>query len=258
VKNMLFAAALIAALIPMASAQDTKAQPPASLGEKILVRGTAPVMAHDWLPAAAPKAPKYCKPCYFYAGDFDPNNANANGLANEEDQIVPDAHIYSPFTVKAAGVSVTGLFVNSLDTEGSIDAKAPWSITKGFKANKEGKVVKKGTAKSTDTPTGRSGFGLSEYTHLVKFAAVQLAAGTYWENVTPVCINGSNCGSARYFESDEEDDPKPLNHVGAKNKLDDSFWTSTSFGVTADPTWGSSGGCGGIGCDMFSAGVLGQ
>lgn len=55
-KNMLFAAALIAALIPMASAQDTKAQP-ASLGEKILVRGTAPVMAHDWLPARLRKLP---------------------------------------------------------------------------------------------------------------------------------------------------------------------------------------------------------
>jgi hypothetical protein len=258
VKNMLFAAALIAALIPMASAQDIKVHQPASLGEKILVRGTAPVMAQDWNPAAEPKAPKYCNPCYFYAGDFDPNNANANGLANEEDLAVPDAHIFSPFVVKAAGVSVTGLFVNSLDAVGAIDAKAPWSISKGFKSGKEGKIVKKGTAKSTDKPTGRSGFGLTEYTHLVKFAAVKLAAGTYWENVTPVCMNGSSCSSARYFESDEESDPKPINHVGPKNKLDNSFWTSTSFGVTALPTWGSSGGCGGIGCDMFSAGVLGK
>ncbi|MGA8489593.1 MAG: hypothetical protein WB711_04170 [Terriglobales bacterium] len=255
-KNLLFAAALIAALIPMASAQDTKSQP-ASLGEKILVRGTAPVMSRDWQPEQAPKAPKYCSPCYFYAGDFDSSNSNANGLANEEDQLVSDAHIYSPFTVAAAGASVTGLFVNSLDAVGAIDASTPWSISTGFKSGKEGKTIHHGKAKSTDKPTGRSGFGLTEYTHLVKFAAISLAKGTYFENVTPVCMKNSSCGSARYFESDEEDTP-PKNHVGAKDKLDDSFWTSTYFGVTADPTWGSSGGCSGIGCDMFSAGVLGK
>ena len=255
-KNMLFAAALIAALIPMASAQDSKSQP-ASLGEKIQVRGTSPVMSHDWQPVQAPKAPSYCKPCYFYAGDFDSTNSNANGLANENDQLVADSHIYSPFKVSTKGVSVTGLFVNSLDTAGVIDPTAPWSISKGVKLGVAGKVVAHGTAKSTDVATGRSGFGLTEYTHLVKFKAHVLKAGTYWENVTPQCIKGS-CSSSRYFESDEEDDPKPLNHVGAKNILDNSFWNSITFGTNYVATWGSTGGCGGIGCDMFSAGVLGK
>ena len=257
-KNMLFAAALIAALIPMASAQDTKSHPAASLGEKIQVRGTATVMSHDWQPAQAPTAPSYCKPCYFYSGDMDPNNANNNGLANEDDQIVSDSHIYSPFKVAAVGAMVSGLFVNSLDTVGAIDSVTPWSISKGVKLGVAGKVVAHGTAKSTDTPTGRSAFGLTEYTHLVKFKAHSLKGGTYFENVTPQCITGSSCGSARYFESDEEDDPKPLNHVGGKNILDDSFWNSTSFGQNYSATWGSTGGCGGIGCDMFSAGVLGK
>jgi hypothetical protein len=257
VKNMLFAAALIAALIPMASAQDSKSQP-ASLGEKIQVRGTSTVMSHDWQIVHAPKAPPYCKPCYFYSGDMDPNNANNNGLANENDQLVADSHIYSPFKVGTHGANVKGLFVNSLDTVGAIDNPTPWSISHGVKVGVAGKVVVHGMATSTDAPTGRSAFSLTEYTHLVKFRGSLLKAGTYFENVTPQCLTGSSCGSARYFESDEEDDPTPMNHVGPKNKLDDSFWNSTTFGANYLATWGSSGGCGSIGCDMFSAGVLGK
>lgn len=256
-KRILFAAVLIAALIPLAAAQDTKSQP-ASLGEKIQVRGTSTVMTHDWQHVQAPTAPSYCKPCYFYAGDMDPNNGNNNGLANETDQAVADSHIFSPFRVKLAGATVSGLFVNSLDGVGAIDNPTPWAIRKGVKLGVHGTVVAHGKAKSTDTPTGRSAFGLTEYTHLVKFVGKSLAAGVYFENVTPVCLTGSSCGSARYFESDEQDDPTPLNHVGAKNILDDSFWNSTSFGQNYSATWGSSGGCGGIGCDMFSAGVLGK
>ena len=252
-RNILFAAALITSLIPMASAQDTKRQP-ASIFEKVQVRGTAPVMSQDWRPAQAPTAPKYCKPCYFYAGDFDSTNSNANGLANEDDQLVSDSHIYSPFRVLKVGASVSGLFVNSLDSVAAIDNPTPWAINKGVKAGSGGRVVAHGKTKSTDTPTGRSGFGLTEYTHLVRFKAHVLTGGVYFENVTPQCLTGSSCGTARYFESDEENDPSPLNHVGSKNILDDSFWNSTSFGenwVLAGPSV-----CG-IGCDMFSAGVLG-
>jgi len=263
VKKMLFATALIAALIPMAVSQDTKSVP-ASLGEMIQSRGTSTVMSSQWKPAYHPTAPSYCKPCLFYTGDFDPNNANANGLANEADLIVPDAHIYTaiPF-YHPNGASVTGLFVNSLDTVGVEDpAKDPWDIRVKVKSGDGGSSFAHGSAKSTDTPTGRSGFGLNEYTHLVKFSAVTVSAkGKYWINVTPQCTNANdgNCDSARYFASDEEDDPSPLNHVGScKNILDDSFWNSTSFGVDYTPTWGSSGGCGGIGCDTFSAGVIGR
>jgi hypothetical protein len=252
---MLFAAALIAALIPMASAQGTKSQP-ASIYEKVQVRGTSTVMSHDWQTVKAPKAPPYCKPCYFYSGDLDPNNANANGLANENDQLVADSHIYSPFKVaKAAGISAVGLFVNSLDTVGAIDNPTPWEVRKGLAEGKGGKVVAHGHGKSTDAPTGRSAFGLTEYTHLVKFKAKALKKGTYWENVTPQCLTGSSCGSARYFESDEESDPAPINHVGPKNILDDSFWNSTSFSQNFHKVGPAD--CG-VGCDMFSAGVLGK
>lgn len=259
-KKMLLVVALIAALIPIAVAQNA----PASLGEMIQSRGTSTVMSSQWKPAYRPTPPSYCKPCLFYTGDFDPNNSNANGLANENDLLVPDSHIYTaiPFFA-SSGSSVTGLFINSLDTVGVEDpAMDPWDIRRHVSAGNGGSDFAHGTAKSTDTPTGRSGFGLNEYTHLVKFSAVTITAkGHYWTNVTPQCTNGndSNCGGARYFESDEQDDPSPLNHVGTcKNVLDKSYWNSSSFGTDYEPTWGSSGGCGGIGCDEFSTGVLGK
>jgi hypothetical protein len=92
---------------------------------------------------------------------------------------------------------------------------------------------------------------------LVKGIHIMLKAGRYWLTVVPYCTNQNDCGSARYFLADEEDDPKPLNHVGPKNILDASYITSKDFGFFYAPTWGPSGPCGGLGCDMFSAGVLG-
>jgi len=254
---MLLLTALIAALIPMAMAQSSV---PAAISEMVQSHGNPPVMSPQWKPAYHPTIPSYCKPCLFYTGDFDSNNSNANGLANEADLLVADSHIYTaiPFFQKN-GSSVTGLFENSLDSVGVEDpAQDTWDIRRGVSSGNGGTSVASGSAKSTDTPTGRSGFGLTEYTHLVKFSAVTITKrGHYWTNVTPQCTNqnDSNCGGARYFESDVEDDPAP-NHVGScKNIIDDSFWNSTSFGenwVLLGPSV-----CG-IGCDEFSTGVLGK
>lgn len=194
-------------------------------------------------------------PCIDYAGDFDPNNPNANGLTDEMDLIVPSAQIYSPFTVNLP-VSISSLSINTLSTVGVIDpATCPWSISTGVSSGNAGKVVASGTSPCSYKLTGRSGFGLTEWNVGVSFPDVTLMPGiTYYENVTPQCtnVNDSNCPNARYFESDEEDVP-PLNHHGEANVLDDSFVNSSFFGFDYTPTWGGSGACGGIGCDDFSA-----
>ena len=56
--------------------------------------------------------------CYFYGGDFDPNNPNANGLANENDAIVGGspygAATYQNFVVSGQPIDVTNLFTNNL------------------------------------------------------------------------------------------------------------------------------------------------
>jgi hypothetical protein len=255
VKQTFVAVALITATCTVVLAQNTQ-RSPASLGEKIQVRGTPTVMAHDWNPPHVNTAPKYCKPCAFYAGDFDPNNSKANALANENDLLVPDTFLWWPWWIRTHLI-IIGLFQNSLDTVGSIDNPTPWGIRQHVSAGNGGELYASGVAHSTDIPTGRSGFGLTEYTHLVKFKPVKFGKGICYANVTPQCIKGSQCGSAQYFASDEEDDPKPLNHVGNKNILDDSFINSASLGYNYAPTWGSSGACNGLGCDMFSGGVLG-
>ena len=239
---------LIAALPGLAAAQN------ASIGESVISRGQAPVMSSSFHSVQLPKAPGYCKPCLWYAGDFDMNNPNANGLTNEDDQLVSDSHIYAAWKVVGTTTIVQGAFVNSLDTAGAgIDNPTPWEIRKGMRDGSCGRIVKKGKGRSTDTPIG---VGESpEYNHRVKFKAFPLKAGIYWVNVTPQCFNNSVCPNARYFESTEDDDPKPLNHVGTQNLLHRAIWNSTTFGINcANPedTFGV-----GI-MQQFSAGVLGH
>src|SRR5580700_2329019 len=94
-KKMLFAAALTAGLITIAAAQDSRL-PQASLDREINVPRAAGTAASD-RPAQSQTPPTFCKPCLFYAGDFDSTASDANGLANEVDVIVSTgAATYTP------------------------------------------------------------------------------------------------------------------------------------------------------------------
>jgi len=128
-KKMALVLALTAALATLAAAQN------ASIGESVVVRGQAPVMDSSFHSVQPPVPPPYCKPCLWYSGDFDPNNPNANGLANEADQLVPDSHVYAAWTVATSlNTKAVGAFVNSLDTSGAgIDNPTPWEIRKGLR-----------------------------------------------------------------------------------------------------------------------------
>ena len=248
-KKVIFSVVLIAALATLAAAQK---------GFDWRERGgsrRAPVTSSSFHSVQPPKAPSYCKPCLWYSGDIDPDNPDANGLQNEHDQHVSDAHVYAAWSVKGTTTQVSGAFVNSLDTVAGIDNPTPWEIRKGMRGGYCGTVVKRGKAKSSDTPTGRYDFGVFEYTHRVRFKAFGLKKGIYWQNVTPQCIHSSVCPSTRYYESTEDDDPNPLNHVGTKNLLNKAIWNSATYGyycVNAesiiDPPLFA----------QFSAGVLGH
>ena len=169
--------------------------------------------------------PAACNPCLYYSGDFDPNDANANGLADEDDAIVSSAHVYSPVKPDAPW-HVTGLFINTLS--GLIPTGATWEIRTGVSEGNGGTVVASGSGAVTQTATGRSGFGFTEYTDSVTVSpAVTLSAGTtYWINVTPVC---AACAD-RSFESDVPV-PGGANHVGPADIVDLSFWNSNFFGA---------------------------
>jgi hypothetical protein len=200
--------------------------------------------------------------CLFYAGDFDINGPNPNGLWNNIDPFISGV-VYVPFNVPkhfkgAKGKTdwnVQGLFVNEImDIEGA--STVSWSIVQGVAegGNPSGGQVKticSGTGAPTSTATGRFGFGLTEYTILVTGVSCPvLEAGTYWMTVLPTVADLA-------YLSDVEDN-SPANAQGpGTSVIDESFFVAPLFGFpnfanTTDPAV-----CGTIGCDNFSVGVVG-
>ncbi len=163
----------------------------------------------------------YC-PLFFYGGDFDPNDPNANGLANETDAIVNGspygAATYQNF-VAPFGFATAGLFTNNLSA--LAPSTAYWEIRAGVSEGNGGTLIAAGTAAVTQTPTGRSGFGYTEYQDLVP-AYVSLPAGTYWFAVVPQDPDNGN----RSFNSNTFG----LNGLGTD--IDNQqFWNSAFFGA---------------------------
>jgi hypothetical protein len=208
-----------------------------------------------------PTPPPYCKPCLFYGGDFDPTNPDANGIENDKVLtwgLMPNA-VYVPFIVPSGQQwTVGGLFVNVLSQNTAIDPPlAVYSISTGVSTGNAGTTLLTRTAQATYVPTGRSWNGLTEYTVKVHVRPVTLQADTYWLSVLPWCSNpgDSQCVSAAYYISDVEDNPPP-HHKGSEPG-NDSFFSGSLGNEYFVPTWGPNGQCGGLGCNRFSAGVIG-
>jgi hypothetical protein len=161
--------------------------------------------------------------CLFYSGDFDPNNPNANGLANETDAIVGGspygAATYQNFTLSSSATTAT-LFSNNLS--GLNPSTAYWEIRTGVSEGNGGTLVASGTGAVTQTATGRTGFGFIEYRDEVG-ASVNLNGGTeYWMAVVPNDPNNPN----RSFNSNTFG----ANSVGSY-VADQQFWNSAFFGA---------------------------
>jgi hypothetical protein len=169
--------------------------------------------------------PAACSPCLYYSGDFNPGDPNANALANEEDAIVNNASIYTPVTPDQQW-SVTGLFENTLSQ--LTPTSVSWEIRTGVSEGNGGTLYASGSGAPTQTATGRSGVGYTEYTDSVAISpAVTLQAGvTYWINVTPVC---TAC-AGRAFESNVPA-AGGANHVGPADVLNLSYFNSSFFGA---------------------------
>ena len=212
--------------------------------------------------------------CDFYGGDFIQylvGSNIANGLANENTRLIGGtpygAATWVPFVVPAGQTwNVTGLFTNNDMTYGVLDQTpntptqaAYWSINTGVLAGSGGTQIASGVAGATSTPTGRSSFGLQEFTIQVTGLNVSLTSGTYWMAVVPYCTNTSNpyCQEVSFLDDVEYINTPPRNTLGAAEPFDNSFFDASFFGQTFQPTNGGLGACGGFGCDSFSAGVLG-
>ncbi|HEY6292148.1 MAG TPA: hypothetical protein VI455_11405 [Terriglobia bacterium] len=275
VKRAFGSIVLAAALIPFAepaAAQNYKGTPKPAISDygpftKVPFKNTTTI-------APTGKCGNPAGPCLFYGGDFVLNPVGpsiANGLANENTTSVSGtpygAAAWVPFTVPAGQIwDVKGLFSNNQSTYGVLDqgveplAVAYWSINQDVFAGNSGTVIASGTSPATSTPTGRGAFGLNEYTVQVTGLSVTLTSGSYWMIVIPICTNTADpyCGGV-FFESDAEYiNTTPKNAFGPPEPLDASFFDSAFFGLTFDPANGPLGACAGVGCDAFSAGVLGK
>jgi len=258
-KKLMLLVAVVAVLVPLAAAQQVKP----NLGGYVLVPGTARVMSIPFKPGPM-ATPKYCKPCLFYTGDFNDSGSGADGVFNAQGGALGSggsSYIYGAFVVpKGKKWKITKLFINTLSNSGAVDPTCPWDIRSGVASGTGGKDVATGTGKDTWVATGRSGFGLTEYTNMVTLKkAVTLKAGTYFLNVLTSCLT-SSCtegSSGLFYESDQESQPGGNQYPPGKSgeqPWDDSFMNSSSFGITWENT---TSVCGTGYCDQFSMGAVG-
>ena len=236
-KHTLLALALFAVLISYAAAQDLSA-PKAGLDPEPATASSLASAAH------IPGPPTYCKPCLFYAGDFDSNASDSNGLTNEKDLIVSTgAAVYTPFIVpKGKTWTVTGLFTNNgtYPELRVLDPKViPYEVRKGIpkKGGNGGKLVCHGRKPGTLTFSQEDGEFYIYATRVRNIEGCRLPAGKYWLSVVPYCTNknDSNCTYWRMFLMN--DDGVMAHRYGPLEPANNSFFNSAFFGANWDPSW---------------------
>jgi len=193
----------------------------------------------------------YCPPSgglCFYGGDLDLNDPNQNGLSNENDAIVGGnpygAATYQNFVIGSPGsasIVVTGLFTNNLSQ--LTPSSGYWELRSGVSEGNGGTLIASGTGSITNTPTGRSDFGYTEYHNQIDGLNVSLEAGTYWFAVVPNC---PTC-AGRSFNSNTDG----LNSFGTEMS-GQQFFNSAFFG--ANFTNANNEGV----FNTFSSGVYGK
>jgi hypothetical protein len=137
-------------------------------------------------PTPTPSGTPTCTPGpLWYNGDFN----GVNGLANEQDTSLGSgqfASVYDNFIVPdGPGWNVTSVFSDDLISTNVTGAT--WEIRSGVSEGNGGTLVASGmTVTPVVTPTGRNGFGFTEFMIEVTGLNVNLPPGTYWLNVTPI------------------------------------------------------------------------
>ncbi len=238
--RILFATVLIAALIPIAVAQDSRL-PQASLDREINIPRAAGKAASDQ-PALNPTPPTFCKPCLFYAGDFDSTASDANGLANEVDVIVSTgAATYTPFIVpKGKTWTVTGLFtVNFMSLNHLEPNTVPYEVRKDIpkSGGNGGHLVCHGKRTATVIESGNcdNGFGYECWAVIANNVnGCRLGSGKYWLSVVPYCTTMGYCSDFRAFVANDDG---AMNHrYGPLEPANDSFFNSVFYGAVWEPS----------------------
>ncbi len=154
----------------------------------------------------------------WYNGDFD----SAKGLANELNTTVSDARVYDDFQVTGGNWTIERIWSNDLMDFTGV-TQADWSIRSGVSTGNGGTVIASGTSAASQTATGRSAFGLTEYTIEVVGLSISLDPGTYWLQVTPIGFQSGRAYNSTTSGANAIGSPAGDNY--------NSFFTSTFYGA---------------------------
>jgi hypothetical protein len=251
VKRTLLVAALVITLISLSAAADKQSP--------VLNRTGDPSMkAQVHKSTRAPQPPASCSPCLFYGGDLNPTDPNADGFTDENTLLIAGgSQTYGAITIPAgANASVTGILFNVLATAAFDPFTANWDIRQGVSEGNGGSDVASGSGSVTVAATGRTAFGLYEYTVTATFSTVTLVPGEYWFNLEPQCLNtlDGSCSVFRQFVSNSN----LANAVrGSWQPVHEMFLNSTFFGFTFTNWCDSSLGFNTIQCAGMSFGLRG-
>jgi len=253
VKRMLLAAALVITLISLSAAADKQAP--------VLSRTGDPSMkAQVHKSNVKPQPPAACSPCLFYGGDLNPTDANADGFTDENTLLITGgSSTYGAINIPSGpNANVTGLVFQVLATAAFDPFTATWDIRQGVSEGNGGTDVASGSGSVAVSATGRTAFGLYEYTVSLTFSTVTLVPGEYWFNLEPQCLNtlDGSCTVFRQFASNTTQETNAVN--GGWQPDDMMFLNSGYFGATWANWCDSTFGLNTSQCDWLSFGVIGE
>jgi hypothetical protein len=206
--------------------------------------------------------PGLCNPCLFYGGDLDPTSENAAGLSDENTLYVTGSSTYAAYEVPSGySVKVTGILFNIQASANFDQPIASYDVRTGVSEGNGGASIASGTGTVYVEPTGRTLIGLHEYTVAVFLPQpLDLSAGEYWFNLTPVCTNGAvdgSCYVGRMFLSNTTHDTNgvyPLAQPDSQLYLNSAYfgytwanWCDSALGFNAAQCRAASFGLSGTG-----------
>jgi hypothetical protein len=259
--KLVFAAVLAPLLTTVTVAQDQKPLPPKTIREVIVLSGretTGAVTAPDWDSKSPPADLFFCPPktCLYYSGDFDTNNSNNNALFDINNPgINADGGVWVGVKPTKDAI-VTGTSGNfATDTTRFGINPTPFAIRTRITPGQGGKLVCRTAGNAILEAYEGCDIGVNCFNYYIRKLkrSCTLAKGkVYFVFMQLQYDDGSTVG---YLW---DDDGTRMNRQGWPEIIDDSYFSSSSFHVNYEPTWGSNGGCGGIGCDGFSISLTGR
>jgi hypothetical protein len=255
-RNTILTATVMMFLITPAVAQ--RALPPTTIVGAGFARGTQDSIGkvHEGAP---PANPGFCPPksCLYYSGDFDTTSPNEDGLFDFENPGIGVSNAQVWVGVKPRkNATVTGTSGNYVTNATSIGINpTPFAVQTGISAGHGGKTVCQTGGNAVFNYYGNCPFGINcanYYIRKLKHSCKLKKGKVYFITMQPQYNDSSTIG----YLSD--DDGNHANKQGWPEIKDKSYFNSTSFGVNYEPTWGSQGACGGIGCSGFSISLTGK